>query len=713
MGENCPSCRSRHRLIVGVLLTATSALATATIAGAQVRRDGSGQHVTATLVSDTRNIVPGRPLHVALRQQMAPGWHTYWSNPGESGLPTTIDWLLPQDFRAGPILWPTPERFTAGPVVGYGYKDAVLLPVMIEVPAGLRPGTDVTLSAHASWLACSDICIPEDAELSISIPVGTVIEPDPNWTQAFASTRAQTPTANPFPTTATGSNDELTLRVATGDATRLQNVIFFPADANVIDDGAPQSIIANSQGLVLTLRRDKTKSPPTVLNGVLVFHDLAAQAGGTSGAILISAPIGSAASGSSAGLGLIAAILLALAGGIVLNLMPCVLPVLSIKVLALAQHSRSAPREMRLQGIAYAAGVLVSFAMIAGALIGLRAAGAEIGWGFQLQSPIFVALMIYLLFAVGLNLSGVFSIGSRLTGVGSGLASTEGYAGAFLTGTLATLVATPCTAPFMAAAVGYAVIQPWYISLVVLEAIGLGLAFPYLVVSFSPSARRLLPRPGIWMLRLKQILAFPVYGTAVWLVFVLSQQAGASGVNAALVGLVLIAFAAWLYDAVCLSEGQWRSWGVGLSMLAVGGAFALLYLIDDGSPSLTSPTAAKESLHWQPFSQSRFDALRVEGRPVFIDFTAAWCITCKVNERIALADPAVVKAFVDGGVSPLRADWTRQDADITRVLEAHGRAGVPLYLFYPKPAATGERKPPIVLPQFLTAASILHEMRED
>jgi thiol:disulfide interchange protein len=390
-----------------------------------------------------------------------------------------------------------------------------------------------------------------------------------------------------------------------------------------------------------------------------------------------------------------------------------VLPVLSIKVLALVQHSQSTPREMRLQGIAYAAGVLVSFAMIAGALIGLRAAGAEIGWGFQLQSPIFVTLMIYLLFAVGLNLSGVFSIGSRLSGVGSDLALREGYAGAFFTGTLATLVATPCTAPFMAAAIGYAVTQPWYISLVVLEAIGLGLALPYLVVAFSPRARRLLPRPGIWMLRLKQILAFPVYGTAVWLMFVLSQQAGASGTTAALAGLVLIAFAAWIYDAVCVSEGQWRSWGVGLSTLAVAGSFALLYLIDDGGPSQASPGAAKAGLDWQPFSQSRFDALRVEGRPIFIDFTAAWCITCKVNERIALADPAVVKAFADGGVAALKADWTRQDAGITRLLEANGRAGVPLYLFYARPAAAGERKPPIVLPQVLTAASVLREIRED
>jgi thiol:disulfide interchange protein len=697
-------------LLAGVALAVTSVLAT--IAVAQVSA-AEGPHVTASLIGETRNVAPGRPLHLAVWQQIQPGWHTYWSNPGESGLPTTIDWSLPQDFKAGPIMWPTPERFVVGPVVGYGYKDEVLLPVDIEVPAGLQPGSETTLSAHASWLACSDTCIPEEAELSISLMVGTALEPDSKWADAFTAARTRIPTSNPFSTTATRSGDELRLRIATGDATRLQDVTFFPADANVVDDGAPQSVAANSEGLVLTLRRDTSQALPAVLNGVVAFHDLAAQAGGVSNAILISTPIGSAEPGSYSGLGLMAAVLLAVAGGIVLNLMPCVLPVLFIKVLALVQHSQSTPRQMRLQGIAYAAGVLVSFAIIGGALVGLRAAGAVIGWGFQLQSPIFVTLMIYLLFAVGLNLSGVFSVGSRITAVGSGLALQDGYAGSFFTGALATLVATPCTAPFMAAAVGYAITQPWYISIAVLEAIGLGLALPYLVISFSPGARRLLPKPGIWMVRLKEILAFPVYATAVWLMYVLSQQGRALGTTAALAGLVLIAFAAWLYEAVGLSDGQWRRFGVGLSTLAVAGALALVSLVDDWGQSNASRTSVGEKLDWQAFSQAKFDALRADGTPIFIDFTAAWCITCKVNERIALADPAVVKAFANSGVAALRADWTRQDASITRLLEANGRAGVPLYLYYPRQAATGERKPPIILPQLLTAASILHEIQED
>ena len=669
-----------------------------------------GLHVAASLIAETRNVVAGQPLHIALRQHIQPGWHTYWSNPGESGLPTTIDWTLPRGFRAQPISWPVPERFTAGPVVGYGYRHDAILPVTIETPAELRQGTDVTLSAHVSWLACSDICVPEEANLSLSLPVGTALMPDAEWVAALATTRTHIPTSNPFTTTATAATDELTLRIATGDATRLRSVIFYPADSDVIDDEAAQSIVANTEGLVVRFRRDKTKPPPAKLDGVLAFIDQAAQGGDVSNAISISVPIAAATSTGYMLLAFLTAVVLACAGGIILNLMPCVLPVLSIKVLALAGHSHSTSREMRLQGLAYAAGVLVSFGVVGGALIALRAAGAEIGWGFQLQSPVFVALMIYLLFAVGLSLSGVFEIGGKLNAVGGDLASREGYTGSFFTGALATLVATPCTGPFMAASIGYAVTQPWYVSLAVLEAVGAGLAFPYVVIAFSPRARGALPKPGIWMVRLKEILAFPVYATAVWLMYVLSQQVDASATTIALMGLVLIAFSAWLYNAVYLSDGNRRRWGIGLSMLGVVGAFALLALIGGGT---AAPTAANESDEWQPFSQSRLETLRAEGRPVFVDFTAAWCITCKVNERIALGDASVVKAFADRRVAALRADWTRQDADITRTLEANGRAGVPLYLFYPKPGANGEREPPVVLPQLLTAASILSEVRRE
>ncbi|MGB5183545.1 MAG: thioredoxin family protein, partial [Xanthobacteraceae bacterium] len=319
--------------------------------------------------------------------------------------------------------------------------------------------------------------------------------------------------------------------------------------------------------------------------------------------------------------------------------------------------------------------------------------------------------MIYLLVAVGFNLSGLFSFGDRVAGAAGNLASRDRCAGSFLTGALATLIATPCTAPFMAAALGYAITQPWYRSLAIFEAVGLGLAFPYLAIAFSPGLRRFLPKPGVWMLYLKQFLAFPVYGTAVWLSFVLAQEAGELAVTVTLAGLVLIAFAAWLYEAVRSSERRGRQWGIGISAAAIFCALALLQLTDVDRPSLAAETPAGAGISWLPFDAGKIDELQAQGRPVFVDFTAEWCITCKLNERVALSDQAVLKAFADGGVVALRADWTREDPAITRMLEANDRAGVPLYLFYPKARPNGERPQAIVLPQILTAETIIHDLQ--
>jgi thiol:disulfide interchange protein/DsbC/DsbD-like thiol-disulfide interchange protein len=694
----CSDILMRRPLIIAAIVGTTTVFGGAPAGHAQ----SPGNHVSASLISETRNVVPGQPLVLALRQQIEAGWHTYWVNPGESGLPTTIQWSLPNGFAAGPIAWPTPKRFLVGPVVDYGYTDDLLLPVTVSVPAGLQ--VDVTISAHATWLVCSDICIPEETDLSIVLPVGAVPEPNRAATDAFASARAHTPGVNPFPSAVTVSRDALLLHLSTGDASRLKDVSFFPIDGNVIEDGAPEEVSAGSDGLTIKLRRDNSRAAPAVLNGVLVFRDEAAQLGGTP-AIRISTPIASATSE----FGFATALLVALLGGLILNLMPCVLPVLFIKVLRLIDHVHLSKRQARLEALAYAAGVMASFAVVAGALFGLRAAGSEIGWGFQLQSPVFVALMVYVLFAVGLNLSGAFSVGETLAGAGSSLMANRGYAGSFFTGALTTLVATPCTAPFMAAAIGYAITQPFYVSLAVLEAIAVGLALPYVAIAFVPQARWILPKPGAWMVRLKEILAFPVYATIVWLVFVLSEQAGSPGVAAILTGLVLIGFAAWAYEAVRDGSVGRRRFGLGLSAFSAAGAMLLAAFVDVGDSSRASTAAARVDIPWQPFAQSRLDALRAAGKPVFIDVTAAWCITCKVNERAALADSAVVNAFAAKGITALRADWTRQDAAITRILESHGRAGVPLYLFYPA-AADGTSGQPVVLPQILTAASVLQEI---
>jgi thiol:disulfide interchange protein/DsbC/DsbD-like thiol-disulfide interchange protein len=700
--------RAHSRVFAIAFLCAAGAMvAGAGIASAQ-DRPPDGRHVSVSLVSATRNAVPGRPLRLALRQQIEAGWHTYWLNPGDSGLPTTIEWTLPQDFKAGPIAWPIPKRIAYGPVVDYGYEDEVLLSVDIDVPARLAPGTDIVVAAHASWLVCADTCIPEDAQLRISVPAAAETEADPQWAERLASNRAHLPVPNPFRTTASATEAQITLDVATGDAAQLHDVAFFPADRDVIDDDAPQMTTVGPDGLTLTLQRAGGKPLPAAINGLLVFRDLAAQGYTGTEAIVIASPIEPAVASSAGRLAFALAVVLGLAGGILLNLMPCVLPVLSIKAFGLVQHARSAPREVRGDGLAYTAGVLMSFAVIAAALLGIRAVGTEIGWGFQLQSPLFVAAMIYVLFAVGLNLSGVFSFGERIAGAAGGLSTRGHHSGSFLTGALATLVATPCTAPFMAAALGYAITQPWYRSLAIFEAVGFGMALPYLAIAFSPGLRRFLPKPGAWMLHLRQFLAFPIYGTAVWLSFVLAQEAGELAATAVLAGLVLIAFAAWLYEDVRLTEHRWRRFGIAASAIALIGAVALLPLAGIDRPPRAG-VSEDTGVSWLPFSTAKLDELQAQGRPVFVDVTAAWCITCKLNERVALADRAVVAAFASNGVATLRADWTRQDPAITRMLEANGRAGVPLYLFYPRPGRKGERPAVIILPQILTAATILQE----
>ena len=683
---------------------------------------GDGPHTNVTLVSETRNIVPGQKLQLALRQQIQTGWHTYWVNPGDSGLPTTVDWTLPAlpaGFQAGPIVWPTPRRIPFGPLVSYGYEGEVLLPVTVTVPDKIAVGSNVTLTGHASWLVCSNVCVPEETDLKLTLPVsaGPAV-PDPTWSVQLAAVRGAMPVDNPFPTQVTVDKAEIRLHVATGDAGKLTDVAFFPLDEGVVDNDVAPKIAAGRDGVTITLKRpEQNPRPADRLNGVLAFRDASAGDASTSRAISIATPAtaGAAGAGAPATIGataLIEALLLAIAGGIVLNLMPCVLPVLSIKALSLVRHAQSAPREVRLQGLAYAAGVLVSFGIVAGGLIALRAAGAEIGWGFQLQSPIFLTIMIYVLFAVGLSLSGVFTFGDSVAGVGSDLAAREGYSGSFFTGALATLVATPCTAPFMAAAIGFAITQPWYVSFAVFEAIGVGLALPYLLLAFSPGARRFLPKPGAWMNSFKQVLAFPVYGTAVWLGFVLASESGSIGITAALAGLVLIGFAAWLYEAVRMGEGRGRLAGLALSALAVIAALFLLqipgetgYAAADTEAPAANAAAGAAGATWQPFSQARLDALRAEGKPVFVDFTADWCITCKVNERVALGDPSVKQAFVAGGVVTLRGDWTRRDGEITRVLEANHRGGVPLYIYYPR---SGD---PVILPQILTADTVLQQLK--
>ncbi len=699
--------------LLGILV----AIATAMPAFAQsvVQTD----NVRTELLADVSTVKPGEPFWVGLRQTIRPKWHTYWKNPGESGLPTEITWTLPPGAKADPIVWPTPILFEIGGITNYGFKDEATLLVRITPPADLAG--PLKLEAAANWLVCEDVCIPEEGRFELTLPTGTAATPpQPATRTLFEQARRSIPTESPWPARygVAQSGDPTLIVDAKGlKADTISNVYFFPAEWGPIATMARQSATVDTNGIRIPLKRGDAKTAlPPLLAGTLVLTEKTAD-GTVKQAFDVSAKLDTAFTPSSASLAgaigseelsLVQALLFALLGGLILNLMPCVFPVLAMKAAAFARLAGHDRAEMHRDGLAYTAGVLVSFAAMAAVVLAIRAGAGEVSWGFQFQSPIFSLLIAYLFFVVGLNLSGVFEVGNRLAGMGQGLVARGGTTGAFFTGVLAVIVATPCTAPFMAAALGFALAQPAPATVAVLLAMGLGLALPYLALSMTPALQRLMPRPGPWMDRLRQFLAFPMYASAVWMIWVLTQQTGADGVLYALGGMVLIAFAIWLLRAgSTASAGTWLRRGV--AAVAVLLAFGVVLKLEDRPATAASAsgnaTGGVNFDGWERFSRERMAEAVAAGKPVFVDFTAAWCITCLVNERVALETAASRKAFEQAGVVKLKGDWTNRDPEITGVLKELGRAGVPLYLFW----APGAEKPKI-LPQVLTEALVLSEL---
>ena len=709
-----------------VALTILSLLAGPSLA-AQSETAGT-ERVQVRILSDRAGVVPGDPFTLALEQHIIPGWHTYWLNPGDSGLPTEIDWQLPEGARAGPILWPYPHRFDVGPITNYGFSDQVVLLSEIIPPRDLQPGKSFPIRAQVRWLVCEEICIPEEADLALTLPV---VAPPGEAVQhpALEAARSDIPVASPWAsaTRQAGERVELHLDLPPAALDSVIEAAFFPDAWGQILHSGEQRLSKGQSGLVLSLEPDAGFDPSqTPLRGVLVLTERLADGSeshralaleakveqGTastatvtgSGVTLSDLPLGTAARFS--GVGFLPALLFALLGGIVLNLMPCVFPVLSIKILSLSQQLGGDRQHMRRHGFVYTLGILVSFAAVGGLLLSLRAGGEALGWGFQFQSPTFVLLMALLFFALGLMLSGVFSFGGALIGIGAGLGDKPGLSGSFFTGVLATLAATPCTAPFMGAAIGFAVTASPPLAIAVFLALGLGLALPYLLLTLMPQALRWLPKPGAWMERLKQLLAFPLFGAAIWLVWVLALQSGADGVLAALAAMLVLAFAAWLFQATRGLKGIGR---IAATLSAVLLLLASVFAAPGLLPARTAAVASAVGdglIESKPFSPERVAALRAEGRPVFVNFTAAWCITCLVNEEIAFSDEEIARAFADAEVAYLKADWTNQDPVIAEALAAYGRSGVPLYLLYP--AGGGEAA---VLPQILTVGGVLEALR--
>lgn len=727
-------------------------------------------HVTVSLVADVDGVRPGEPFDAGIRFVLEEHWHVYWSNPGDSGLAPTVRWTLPEGTTAGPIVWPHPRRIVLGPLANFGYEHEVVLPVRITPSSELlRPGDVLTLGARVDWLVCREDCIPGDAQLTLPLPVVEGASPPSAWSSAFAAAHARVPRPPvAIDVQALRHGDRLELRLTPRDAGARDGaaggaavapdaaarggavapdagtgggaiarggLAFFPAEPGVVENASeqPQSIAGDAVTISLEKSRQR-REPVERLRGTLVADG--GFAPDRTPALAIDVPVtdalpavasrdgdararaataasttGDAGTAGSTWLALV----LAFAGGLLLNVMPCVFPVLSIKVLDFVRQAGGEAAALRRHGWLYAAGVLLSFWVLAGALLALRAGGEGLGWGFQLQSPAFVVVLIFVLVALALSLLGVFDLGLGVASFAGRVGQGDGLGGSFATGVLATLVATPCTAPFMGPALGWALTQPALQAMLVFTALGAGMALPYVVLCLVPGWLRLLPRPGPWLETFRQAMAFPLLATAVWLLWVLGLQAGSDAIAATLAGLLLLAVGLWLRGRFAGLERPARTrrlahamaLGLALAGLATALAARGSAPADAGvAGSGVARTTDAYGIPWRAYSRAALDELRAAGTPVFVDFTAAWCLTCKVNEHVVFSSQDVRDAFAARDVAMLRADWTSRDDEITQALASFGRSGVPLYVLY------GAGREPIVLPSVLTRGLVLDALRK-
>ena len=697
-------------------------------------------HVTAELVARQAAVAPGQTVAIGLRLQHIPHWHTYWRNPGDSGLPTTLDWQLPAGSQVSGIEWPAPRRLPVGPLVNYGYEGDLLLPMRFTAPADARPGSTLTLRAEANWLVCREQCIPESATLTLALPVAQPDAPVAATDMAprFDAAAQMAPGAlQGWRVDAQRAGRDLQLRLIRdrppGAGEALPPVEVFPY-AEQVFDAARHEVYRSNEGYAVRLALAAQAAAPAELQGIVVataapapwggaqrsaefsvaLREVAAltlpagaqrvdTGAGNAGAVGALSKPAPAADGSTGAFW--AALLLALLGGMALNLMPCVFPVLSIKLLGLAQQAER-PAALRLHALAYGAGVVLSFLALATGLLALRAAGTAVGWGFQLQEPGVVFLLALLFFAIGLNLMGAFETGSLMP---RGLAhwrAERPAVDALGSGVLAVLAASPCTAPLMGATLGYAITEPAPQALTLFAALGLGMALPYMALVLAPGWRHRLPKPGAWMLRLKQALAFPMFATVVWLVWVLGLQTGVDGAAKALLALVGLTAVIWLIGVLRVRSMAARV----ARAAALLGTLALLVwtwpqpLADAGGPpsaALDAPRAdATAGARWQPYSDAAVAAHLAAGRTVFVDFTAAWCVSCQVNKRLVLDQPSTLAGFDAAGIVLMRADWTRRNPEITAALARLGRNGVPVY------ALMRPGQEPLLLPEVLTSGLV-------
>ncbi|GAA0668288.1 thioredoxin family protein [Rheinheimera tangshanensis] len=649
-------------------------------------------HLKAELVSDHQDLRPGQRFKLALHFIPDEHWHTYWQNPGDSGLATSIDWTLPDGVEAGAIQWPAPMAISVPPLVNYGFEGPTILVSELSIPVDFK-GSQLQIKAKVDWLVCKEICIPADASFELNLPVTQTAVLATDYLKLFEKASQQQPKAVPLRGRYDVQNQQFSAAVPMPEDLKVS--AFFVAAAELVDHAAPQQIDWVDGELLLRQQQN------TYFNQAPEQFDLVLNT--AAGPVLLqlqheSAPQQSAISLASFSLtDWLVMVALAAVGGLILNLMPCVFPVLSLKALSLVNGQQSA-QHTKAEALWYSAGVVLSFVLLAAMLLVLRSAGEAVGWGFQLQNPLVVGLLAYLLFVLALSLSGVVQLGLGLMNSGQQLTEKPGARGSFFTGVLAVVVASPCTAPFMGTALGYAATQPALAALAIFAALGLGMALPFLALAWSPGFAALLPKPGLWMEKLKQWLAYPLYLSAVWLLWVYGRQQGIDALALALVGLVFVAAACWLWGLLQLQQAGKAS--AVMAVLLFAGAVALLWY-----PQPATQQSAKTD-HAEVWSEQRLKQLLQDGKPVLVNMTADWCITCLVNERVALDTDSSKAAMALYNLTYLKGDWTNKDPAISAYLRQFQRDGVPLYVLY------WPGQPPEVLPQILTPDSLRQALEQ-
>ena len=638
------------------------------------------------VTSESEAMMKGDELLLGLNFKLTPGWHTYWKNPGDAGEGASITWQLPKGFQASEILWPGPEAIPVEPLMTFGYEDEITLLTKIKaLDAAVFPAI---VKAKVSWYTCKDICVPQEANLELTIQNGEKI--NTFFANELSNVFLNLPKELSSKHRVEALDDNYFLQMELDGNTPVSSAYFFPEEYGLSSYSKEQILEINKNSLSLQISQSEVDLKLQNFAGVLLLNNQDSRTFFNVNLNLNNNQKQESLSISE----LVLTIIFAFIGGLILNAMPCVFPILSIKILNFVEQSEGSKEKMIQHGLSFSAGVLVTFLSIAGLLLLLKSGGESIGWGYQLQSPLMVTILIYLFVAIGITFMSNLVLGGQLAQLGN---INQGYGditSSFLTGVLAVIVASPCTAPFMGSAVGIALLQPGFITIAIFVSLGLGFAAPYLLLSFYPSLLKVLPKPGAWMETLKQFMAFPMWGSALWLTWVLSGQVQTDSVLMVLLGALFIALGLWILEKNQSSDGFAKWMSLSSVTILLGAA---LWLAPTDYENIEQDTSSDLN----SYSPELLDSLLAENKPVFLNFTADWCITCKVNEAIVLNQVSIKNALESKGIVYLKADWTRKDETIANKLAEYGRTGVPLYLLYSSEGI------PVILPELLTEDMLL------